>query len=364
MLVLLLACEADPEKPGTEPLNLPEDPAETGVPVGVRTESWQGLTLEIWYPASDTTQGAPESVDFMAWVPDDVQTRIPDLSLPLVPSGAVRDAALRLPETPYPVVVFSHGFGGTRTQSLDYTVHLASRGYVVVATDHVGRRMNDVLPCMFTDMAGCDLSGFGSDAAVDDVPLLADWAEASAVEGFFAGTIDADTLGLAGHSAGGGTTVSVGDTDTRFDALMPMAAGGAPERDVPVLLLGATCDTFADDASMIAAGEALVDGDLVRVIGAGHLAPTDLCELDLLGVAETYLTGRDDVNEALLSQLIQLASDGCPGATPAVEGCSSYLPLTTSDPIVRHYATTFFDLQLRGQGPGVEAGLWAEAEVR
>ena len=58
--------------------------------------------------------------------------------------------ALRSPETPYPVVFFSHGLGGARVQSINYTTHLASRGYVVLSADHVGRRMTDLLPCLLS----------------------------------------------------------------------------------------------------------------------------------------------------------------------------------------------------------------------
>ncbi|MEY3211311.1 MAG: hypothetical protein RIT28_1792, partial [Pseudomonadota bacterium] len=45
-LTLLFGCSPSPE-----PLVLPEDPAERGVPVGVRTVTIGGdLTVEIWYP--------------------------------------------------------------------------------------------------------------------------------------------------------------------------------------------------------------------------------------------------------------------------------------------------------------------------
>jgi hypothetical protein len=63
---------------------------------------------------------------------------------------------------------------------------------------------------------------------------------------------------------------------------------------------------------------------------------------------------------------LQLASDGCPSAVPDPTLCddTAFLPLETSAPIVRHYSTVFFDATLRGAGPGVEAGVFAEADVR
>jgi dienelactone hydrolase len=369
MLTLLLACaEPTPDAPTPEPLTLPADPAESGAPVGVTTVVTGDVTLEVWYPASDSTTGATESPDFDVFLPPVFLDAVGDVSFPTFDSGAVRDAPLRVPETPYPVVLFSHGFGGMRLQSLDYTVHLASRGYVVVAADHPGRMMGDILPCLFSPpLEGCDLSAFGgADPAEDDIAAAVAWVDAAATEGFFAGAIDPAQLGLSGHSAGAGTTVGVGDDNARFSALLPMAGFAAPERNVRTMLLGGTCDTFALDADAIAAAESLQDGELVRVVGAGHLAFSNLCELDLAGSAELWLAGRDDLNDTVYGLLLQLATDGCPGFTPAPEACdaSSFLPLETSAPIVRHYSTVFFDETLRGEGPGVEAGVYAEADVR
>jgi hypothetical protein len=85
----------------------------------------------------------------------------------------------------------------------------------------------------------------------------------------------------------------------------------------------------------------------------------------MLGLAEDLLIGREDINESLLASLIQLGSDGCEGAPSSVEACAEgYLPLETSDPIVRYYSTVFFDQTLRGEGIGVTGGVFAEAELR
>lgn len=370
----LIACAAKSEgrgsgsEVGAEPLDLPADPAENGVPVGVQTVELDGVTIEVWYPASDSAAGDPtESADFMDFVPDSVIEVLGPFGFPLIETGAVRDAPLRVPEAPYPIITFSHGFGGARLQSVDFAVHLASRGYVVVAADHPGRMMTDILPCMFSPaLEGCDLSGFGSDPAVEDIAILTDWITGPAsTDSWLAGAIDPEHMGLSGHSAGGGSTLTVGELDPRYDALLPMAAPGAVERDVPTLLLGGTCDSFASDAAEIAAGESMGAGSLVRVQGAGHLAFSDLCELDMLGLAEDLLIGREDINESLLASLIQLGSDGCEGAPSSVEGCAEgYLPLETSDPIVRYYSTVFFDQTLRGEGIGVTGGVFAEAELR
>lgn len=366
-MLLLFACATpdDSASATPEPLVLPDDPAENGVPVGVTTVVAEGQTIEVWYPASDSVLGeATELADFHQFVPASVEAVIGAIELPPVETGAVRDAPLRVPEAPYPVVVFSHGFGGMRIQSIDYAVHLASRGYVVAAADHPGRMFGDLLPCVFSPaLEGCDLTGMGGDdPAVEDVEDVVTWLQQASTDGGFAGALDLSKLVMSGHSAGGGTTQAIADEDDRFAAFISLAAGATPETDKPLLLMGGTCDAFATDASMAAAHAAVPSSAQVRILGAGHLAFSDLCELKLLDLANTYLEGRDDVSDVLLPQLVALASDGCPEAVPAVEGCGeTYLPLGTSDPIVRYYTTTFLD-SVFGDGT-MEAGVYADAEL-
>lgn len=369
--LLLLACAGKTpgdtaDTGGPEPLVLPADPAENGVPVGVTTVEANGQVLEVWYPASDDAVDTPtEDADFQQFVPASVTEVLGEVPFPVVPTGAIREAALRVPEEPYPVVVFSHGFGGMRLQSIDYAVHLASRGYVVVAADHPGRMLTDLLPCVFSPpLDGCDLSGMGGDdPAVEDVADVVAWVESAAGSGFFAGAIDPSHMALTGHSAGGGTVQDAGDADTRFTALLSMAAGAAPQREVPLLLMGGTCDGIVPYDSITQAHAAVEGSHLVSVVGAGHLAFADLCELELKTLGEELLAGRDDVNGTMLDALYQLASDGCPDGEAVVQGCDGFLPLADSDPIVRHYSTVFLDQALRGTGDGVTAGVYAEAEV-
>ena len=375
LLPLLVACggAADPKDSGgvadagPEPFALPADPALPGVPVGVQTATQDGVTLEIWYPAGDSVTGEPgEVVDFSVFVPSSVTDLIGPVDFPLLPTVAVRDAPLRRTDSPWPVILFSHGFGGTRLQSLDYATHLASRGYVVIAADHVGRSMGDLLPCMFSPaLEGCDLTGFSSDPGPAGLTAALAWADAQAA-GDWAGQIDPDTLGVSGHSAGGGSTSTFGEVEQRADALLSMAAGGDVAREVPMMLFAGSCDGIITIEDVSSSLDGLADAQQVTILGAGHLAFADLCALDLLGVAERQLEGRDDLNQGIYAGLLQLASDGCAGGTPAVarsECEGGFLPLEDSAPLVRHVPTVFFDLHLRGQGAPVEPGTLPYTEV-
>jgi dienelactone hydrolase len=339
-----------------EPLDLPEAPAETGVPVGVRTIEHEGATIEIWYPAPDDTSGPGEIVDFGATLSDALWDRLGEAEVATIPTDAVRDAAVRRGQDPYPVILFSHGFGGIRTQSPDLTVHLASRGYVVISADHPGRMFGDVLPCLFINppVEGCNLDGLGGpDPAPAQGDAMLDWVSWAAdhKDSGFTGRIDPEHIGMTGHSAGGGTTTTWGASQTAISALLPMAGAQAHDSHVPTRILSGTCDAIVKQPGLDAAAEATPGSDVVALLGAGHLAFSDICTLDLAALAEEHLADRTDVNKLILDSLVGLGSDGCPGPPPEdppSEDCAiGYPDLASSQATIRHYATTFFDEHLR-----------------
>lgn len=43
------------------------------------------------------------------------------------------------PESPWPIVIFSHGLGGSADMYLQFCMHLASLGYIVFALEHEDR---------------------------------------------------------------------------------------------------------------------------------------------------------------------------------------------------------------------------------
>src|SRR5262249_59201122 len=100
------------------------DPFARGpFPVGVRTFTLRDhrrndrtLAVEVWYPATDAHAGADLDVR------QDTYEMLP--GLPLVTQEAVREVAPRSGR--YPLVLFSHGFGGHRRQSTFFCTHVAS----------------------------------------------------------------------------------------------------------------------------------------------------------------------------------------------------------------------------------------------
>jgi predicted dienelactone hydrolase len=245
------------------------DPFARGAfPVGVRSAELEDparerrLVLEIWYPAADAERGR----DLDDASRDDFEV-LP--GFPRVSQDAVRGAEPRAGR--FPLVAFSHGFGGHRRQTTHLCTHLASHGYVVVAPDHAGNTMLDVMQLAMR------LVGGGAGAARPDLRALAlpmiearprdvVFAVDAALDGRagdLAGRIDPTLIGVAGHSFGGWTTLRVPCLDDRFGAALPLApAGGRTplvdtteleldgflrfdwKRDVPTLFLAAEHDTL------------------------------------------------------------------------------------------------------------------------
>lgn len=351
ILALMAAC--------AESLSLPADPAAPAAPVGVMTFEVGALTVEAWYPAEDGVEGS-EIVDPTAWVPEVVTARLGALDVPSLEVAAARDAAPRRLRDPQPAVVFSHGLGGFRTQSATLTAHLASRGYVVLATDHVGRRASDLLPCVFSPpLEGCQIANFDDDPGVPDVTALRSWLEAVPEDHPLAGLVDPDRVALIGHSAGGGTTGTAGEIDARWHALLPMAYGPPVNRDVPTLTLAGACDAVVPLPD-IQAG--LAQGNqpaLITLDASGHHAFSDICHFELGALARDVLASRDDVNATFVAGLETLAADGCPGTTPLpeLEGCEAdaFAARDDEDDAVRALATAFLDDALRGPGGSLDA---------
>ena len=240
------------------------DPFVRGsLPVGVRTFQWSDparndrpLAVETWYPATDVHRGQD-----LAEVTRDHYELIPGF-----PPGwqeAARDAASRVGS--FPLVVFSHGFGAHRRQSSFLCTHLASHGYVVAAMDHTGNTIMEMVQMMMAAQMGAaeppDPAAILSEiipARPADVSFVIDRLLAGAAEGLPG--IDAERIGMSGHSFGGWTTLMVAGRDRRIRAALPLApAGGwsplpsrpltdaldfAWGRDVPTLFLVADSDTI------------------------------------------------------------------------------------------------------------------------
>jgi hypothetical protein len=200
------------------------------------------------------------------------------------------------------VVVFIHGTAGYAAQSAQITAYWATQGFVVIAMDHPGIYLTDLLAL---NMAPRQTE--------DARELL---AELRAFQGGFAdlkGVVDLDRIAIAGHSAGGAALVELGD-EPGVQMLMPMAAGGTLASDAFTLVMGAVVDQVVA-YSEAQEGYAQTPGDklLLGLRNAGHLAFSDLCAMgrERGGLIAILQETGVSLPEAAGDLIVRLGTDGC-----------------------------------------------------
>ena len=168
-MIALSASAAEPFTAGERRL------ATTSPTAAARHHGDATLRLIVWYPASvpeaQVTTGPPASPIFIA--------------------GAVAKDAPFADAARHPLVLLSHGFGGSARQMTWLGAALARHGYVAVAVDHPGANSID---------------------GVSDAGAYAPWAQATDLRAALdfvlnqpelAQHIDSDRVGVAGFALGG-----------------------------------------------------------------------------------------------------------------------------------------------------------------
>jgi dienelactone hydrolase len=338
--------------PAADAKNAP-DPSKLGpYPVGVRTLTFvddsrpdphggsgkRTLTTEIWYPADESARGKPgASYVLYDILPADIQAKLATKDLGELKTTAVRDAPAR-PDEKFPVVLFSHGKGGIRMQSTYYTVFLASHGYVVVAPDHPGDTIVDLLEAGNVDVVGTVQNYVDRPR---DIEFLADELTSLSTKDPLQPLLDMEHLAVTGHSFGALTTMIVAGQDYRFQI-------GVAQSPVGVGLVDAATDQPLDDFGkplMIQSGgkdktlpedvDAASLWDHMKpprawesLLRAGHFTYSDLCTFDV-----------KPIGDALSLDVENVLNDGC-GPTNT--------PPDIAFPLIRTGAIGFMNVHLRG----------------
>jgi predicted dienelactone hydrolase len=136
-----------------------------------------------------------------------------------IPYSLYRPAALA---GRHPIVLFSHGNGGTRRDGSYLAEHLASHGYVVVQVQHIGSDAAIWSGARSADEVMARMKAAAADRRVHDqryrdIPAMLDeLARLDRTDSELAGHLDLEAIGLSGHSWGALTTlVLVGARDGR-----------------------------------------------------------------------------------------------------------------------------------------------------
>lgn len=243
--------------------------------VGARSVRIGNLDVEIFYPAvlAPTDKRAPKTYDVRAWLPDSEKGKITDDKAPKQRCDCFDGLDIDATHGPYPVVQFVHGTAGFRTQSLALETHWASHGFVVVAADHPGLYLGDLIRSVCGQTA--PMRSLDADLAAVRAALAAPSGDLA----FLAGRVDTTRVGLTGHSAGGAAIEAGGDV---AQVLIPMAAGGT----LPGAALKSTLVLSAREDQVVASSEQIMGFDtspapkrLAVIAPAGHLLFSDLCTI-------------------------------------------------------------------------------------
>ncbi len=202
------------------------------------------VAVQIWYPAasSDGVEAAPWVDDIEAMAPTASEyLGFPPFFLDHLELSATNSyLAAPAADGRFPVIVYSHGWGGFRSVALNQMEALAARGFVVVAIDHtfaalsttlsdgVARRIDvNALP------EESDVTREEYEAArellsltfTEDIWFVLDQLEivdrgGVASASTVAGHMDLGRIGILGHSTGGGAAVTACLGDPRCDAVL------------------------------------------------------------------------------------------------------------------------------------------------
>lgn len=156
------------------------------------------LDIEIWYPAEADAEATITYEETMGQFPDTTRPLIPFTFL----GRATRGAKPKASDTPYPLVVVSHGYTGSKYLMTYLTENLASKGYVVVAIEHTESTFDNAGP-------------FGSTLYFRpiDIRFTIDEIERMSKNGsssFLSGLTNANNTAIIGYSMGGYGVLNVG----------------------------------------------------------------------------------------------------------------------------------------------------------
>jgi len=329
-------------------LSVPSNPGQAGPwPVGnVTLTRPDGIgdvnRVDVWYPAEvgSDAGGVKKTYDFAAeWAPESERDKLPEGENALAECDCIEGLPIDTEHGPYPVIVYIHGTAAFRTTSLGMMTHLASRGFIVVAADHLGMYMPDWLSGDDPDdecvgelpATNSDYTRFGDEAG----NLIDAVAAATGEWSFIEGTADGSRAGATGHSAGGVAT-AFGVTHPSVQVLVPMQ-GWMPVLAAPnvtsVLGIAATRDEVAswDLIGPFYDSWTAPTRRVVAVKDAGHLLVTELCDF------------KNPAGNTILDVGVEYGICGTESIANLFDCADDHIPVTKQVEIVRYASTAAFE---------------------
>ena len=279
--------------------------------------------------------------------------------LALSRSPALQDVAVD-PAGRYPLVLFSHGYGGFRAQNTNQAINLASHGYIVAAVEHtygavvsvfpdgsVAYHNPDTLPSGLSEQASLRATRQLGEQWAGDLAYALDYLaslDQASTQDFSPTNWTLNRVGVMGHSTGGGAAIEFCGRDTRCDAVLTMDPYMKPVSQ-PVIQSG-----LGVPALHLFSESWTSAGNLETYTTFTHQANLDSWTGSIAGTAHYDFTD--------LPLLTPLA---------AMIGLKGPIAGARVVEIINAYTLAFFDYTLRGSAseliPGLETP-FAELELR
>ena len=243
----------DPEAPGPYAVGVTTMLIEDHARESLVGEGPRMLLTEVWYPATEETRELTkvDLLSFFRGIQPGLVAGLMKMAFgadllevnKTIRLDAVRDA--HPADGKWPLILFSHGNGGMRSQALWWCEHMASHGYIVAAPDHTGNAGATIIDGKLIPIND-ELREKSAVARPRDLSFLIDVFTRfnKGADSRFYQRVDLEHIGVAGHSFGGYTATRMADIDPRVDAIAPWAAVGREREnyDTPLLMLIATED--------------------------------------------------------------------------------------------------------------------------
>lgn len=266
------------------------------------------LVTEIWYPLA-RREGKVNTIQ-------DMLGPIPDWAIPIarrfygdgledllsIQTDAIRDAEPFVPDHPFPLIFFSHGLMAIRFQNYTLCEHLVSHGFVVVAPDHYDNALLSNIDGRILFFNPVSMVTSEIERPRDIAFLIDELERYNRVEGHFLhNLIDAERIGLSGHSYGGMTSYMAGSRVPKVDSIAPlnpvMFRDNPPGFTKPTFLLIGDNDRIAgnilDSSARAEENYHAHRGRKAFIFlkNSGHYSSTDACTLLPPGLIDENLTG-------------------------------------------------------------------------
>lgn len=309
------------------------------------------LKVEVWYPAVKSAE--PQITDYTDYIG---RSDKPGTLRPFTFVGrALRDATPDVAGGPYPLIIVSHGFPGSRYLMSYLCENLASKGYVVAAIAHTDSTYDDVQSFVSTLV----------NRSPDQEFVISAMLQLSASDGFLHGMADPQKVGLIGYSMGA------------YGALRTLGAG---TNDVVRHFAGKYADPIMASPSDKADSRikaAVLFAPWGGSVGTGQTGLWDTASLAKINIPTFWVAGsQDDIagyagivhlfDAAKNSQRVMLTYDDVlhnAAPNPAPPEAKTWAEASRwADPvwdtrrlnnINQHFVTAFLDYYLKG-----DASMW------